>query len=130
ECQAYVVIESNHRISGAIGHADSVALPLRESKIYRSGRRGFPCVAIKRQMARGYLQLLFGSLSGRHTGSCDVNLHLAFAQDCAGLRIVAAFASMDVIVTAGVAPVDRDPHVLEHGAVLVLEFGGVGRAYG
>ena len=69
-----------------------------------------------------------GWLAGGGVRALNVDLHFALAANGAGYRLVAAFARVDVVVAVSFAAVDRDPHILEQRAILVLELRGVGGA--
>src|ERR1700683_2606631 len=88
----------------------------------------FARVAIKRKVASLDLDRI-GGMSGGRMRAGHVDFDISLAMNGAG-PVVAALVGMDVVVAAAVPPVERDPDVLEYGAVLVFKLRGARSAAG
>src|SRR5271156_5905276 len=92
--------------------------------------------AIERKVAGFHLERAGGKHTGVPVRLCrrririrEVNFNITLAADVLG-ALVAAFARVYVVVAAAVAPVEGDPDVLKHSAILVFVLRGVGGANG
>src|SRR5579864_4279324 len=92
--------------------------------------RGFARVAVEGEIAGLYLDVARETgnrLTERRVRIGEIKLDIALATDVT-TALVAAFMRVDIVVAATIAAVERNPDVLEHGAVLVLILRGAGGA--
>ena len=126
----HVVSEADDFLLRAVGHSVGMSGALREAELHWRGGRGLAALAIEGEIARGDLQIFVGGLAGSGSGAGEINLDVTFADYVAGGGFVITFAGVNVVVAAAVVAVDRDPDVLEQGAILVFILGGVRSADG
>jgi hypothetical protein len=104
-----------------------MTLALRKMELHGRIGSGITGLAIERKISRRDLKSFLGGfsgLSGRH-GSGKIDLDIPFADNVAARGLVVTFAGVDVVVSAAVMAVNRDPNILKESAVLVFILCGV-----
>src|SRR5579875_668763 len=123
-------LDGHRGTASAVIHSHAAATSARKRELYRRGCRCVSRFAIERQVAGGQLKRRILRACRRRLGRIDLDLDASLAARAAGLRIVAAFARVDIVVLFPVTAVNRDPDVFQQRPAVILELRHLGGAQG